>query len=86
MHTPHSLREHNLVLCLFGLAVTFAWLLLKGIKPYLHNRCRYLSVGKSISCQSCRPLILHPDMGLLSLFTPLSIRLALPAVTQFSEW
>ena len=27
MHTPNSLREHDLVLCLFGLAVTFAWLL-----------------------------------------------------------
>ena len=24
---PHYLREHNLVLCLFWLAVTFAWLL-----------------------------------------------------------
>ena len=25
--TPHSLKEHNLVLCLFWLGVIFAWLL-----------------------------------------------------------
>ena len=34
----------------------------------------------------CRPLTLHPSMGLLSHFTPPSIWLALPVMTQFSEW
>ena len=27
MYTPHSLKEHDLMLCLFCLAVIFAWLL-----------------------------------------------------------
>ena len=31
-------------------------------------------------------MTLHPNMGLLSHFTPPSIGLALPALTQFSEW
>ena len=45
-----------LVGCHFRLAA------LKGIKPSLHSRCRYLSkVGRSISHQSGRPLTVHPD-------------------------
>ena len=31
-------------------------------------------------------MILHPNMGVLSHFTPPSIWSALPALTQFSEW
>ena len=40
----------------------------------------------SISHQCGKPFILHSDMGLLTHFTPPILILALPAVTQFSEW
>ena len=58
---------------------------LKGIEPSLHSQCRYLSVGRSISHWSGRPLTLHPTQGMLTHFTPPSIWLALPAMTQISE-
>ena len=88
MYTPHSLKEHDLMLLLFLLGCHFCLAALKGIKPSLHSWCRYLSVGRSISCQSGRPLTLHPDMGAACPFhSPLHfIWLALPAMTQFSEW
>ena len=63
MYTPHSLKEHDLMLHHFCLAVIFCLAALKGIKPSLHSQCRYLSVGRSILCQSGRHLTLHPDMG-----------------------
>ena len=56
-----------------------------GFLLSLYSRCRFLSVGRSISCRSDRPPVLHLDMGLLAHFTPPTL-LALPAVTQFSEW
>ena len=75
---PHALSF--LFGCHFCLAA------LKGIKPSLHSWCRYLSVGRSILHWSCRPLTLHPDMGAACPFHSPSIWLALPAMTQFSEW
>ena len=56
-----------------------------GFSPSLYSRCRFLSVGRSILCQSDRPPVLHLNMGLLAHFTPPTL-LALPAVTQSSEW
>ena len=52
---PFSFKEHDLMLCHFCLAA------LKGIKPPLHNWCRYLFVGRSIPHRSGRPVALHPD-------------------------
>ena len=40
----------------------------------------------SISHRCGKPFILHSDMGLLTHFTPPILILALPAMTQFSEW
>ena len=40
----------------------------------------------SISHRSGKHFILHSDMGLLTHFTPPILILALPAMTQFSEW
>ena len=81
MYPPFSFKEHDLVLCHFCLAA------LKGMKPSLHNGCRYLSVGRSIPCQSGRPVALHPDTWAACPFhSPHFIWLALPAMTQFSEW
>ena len=69
------------MLCHFGLGA------LKGIKPSLQNWCMYLLVGRSILHQSGRPLALHPDMWAACPFhSPHFILLALPAMTQFSEW
>ena len=69
------------MLCHFGLAA------LKGIMPSLHNQCRYFSVGRSIPHQSGRPMALHPDIWTTCLLHfPHFIWLALPALTQFSEW
>ena len=60
---------------------------LKGIVPTLHNQCRYLSVGRSILCQGSRPMALNSGMQVTCPFhSPHFIYLALPAVTQFSEW
>ena len=58
------------------------------MKPSLYSQCRYLSVSRSILHWSGRPLTLHPDMGAVCPFhSPLHfVGLALPAVTQFSEW
>ena len=72
MHTP---------LCHFSLAG------LKGTMPSLHNQYKYLSVGRSILHESGRPLALHPDMWASCPFhSPLLILLAVPAMTQSSEW
>ena len=69
------------MLCHFGLAA------LKGIMLSLHIQCRYLSVGRSILCQSGKPMALHPNMWATCPFhSPCFIWLALPAMTQFSEW
>ena len=69
------------MLFLFSLAA------LKGIMPSLHNQCRYLSVGRSILHQSGRPMALHSNMQAICPFhSPHFIWLALPVVTQFSEW
>ena len=60
---------------------------LKGIVPTLHNRCRYLLVSRSILHQGSRPMALHSNMWVTCPFhSPHFIYLALPAVTQFSEW
>ena len=61
---------------------------LKDMKPSFYSWCRYLLVGSSILHWSGRPLTLHPDMGAVCPFhSPLHfVRLALPAMTQFSEW
>ena len=40
----------------------------------------------SISHRCGKPFVLHSDMGLLTHFTPPILILALPAMTQFSEW
>ena len=48
----------------------FSLAALKGIMPSLHNRCRYLLVGRSILCQSGRPMALHPDMQATCPFHP----------------
>ena len=58
---------------------------LGDLEPSPYSRCRFLLVGGSILCRSSRPSVLHLDMGLLTHFTPPSL-LALPAMTQFSEW
>ena len=58
---------------------------LGDLEPSLYSRCRFLSVGGSVSCRSSRPSVLHLNMGLLTCFTPPSL-LALPAMTRFSEW
>ena len=59
----------------------------KGIVPPLHNWCRYLLVGGSILHQGGRPMALHSNMWVSCLFhSPHFIYLALPAMTQFSEW
>ena len=58
---------------------------LGDLEPSPYSQCRFLSVGGSVSCRSSRPSVLHLDMGLLTRFTPPSL-LALPAMTQFSEW
>ena len=81
MYTPFSFKEHNIVLCHFCLAA------LKSIKPSLHIQCRYLSVGRSILYPSGRPMALHPNTWAACPFhSPHYILLALPAMTQFSEW
>ena len=82
MYPPFSFKEHDLMLCHFSLAA------LKGIMLPLHNWCRYLLVGRSIPCQGGSPVAPTLTHGLLAHFTPPSIFfwLALPAVTQFSEW
>ena len=40
----------------------------------------------SISHRCGKLFVLHSDTGLLTHFTPLFLILALPAMTQFSEW
>ena len=78
---PFSFEEHDLLLCCFCLAA------LKGIKPSLQIRCRYLLVGRSILHWSGRPMALHPNMwAACPFYSPHFIFLAVPAVTQFSEW
>ena len=61
---------------------------LKGTIPLLYNRCRYLWGGRSIPCQSGRLFhLFHSNMGATYPFNPpFYFYLALPAVTQFSEW
>ena len=60
---------------------------LKGIVPTLHNWCRYLSVGRNIPHQGSRPMALNSDTWVTCPFhSPHFIYLALPAMTQFSEW
>ena len=88
MYAPHSFKEHSLMLCCFCLAVIFVCLAVsEGIEPSLNNRCRYLSVGRSILHQSGRPFTLHPNMGAACPFhSPFHSVWALPAMTQFSEW
>ena len=56
-----------------------------GFSPSLYSQCRFLSVGGSVSCWSDRPPVLHLNTGLLTHFTPPTL-LALPAMTQSSEW
>ena len=58
---------------------------LGDLEPSPYSRCRFFSVGGSVSCRSSRPSVLHLNMGLLTHFTPPSL-LALPAMTRFSEW
>ena len=59
----------------------------KGIVPTLHNQCRYLWVGRSILHQGSRPMALTSDIWITCpSHSPHFIYLALPAVTQFSEW
>ena len=50
--TPHPFFKGacNLMLRCFCLAVIICLAALKGIKASLHSWCRYLSVGRSISC------------------------------------
>ena len=84
------------MLCCFSLAVVFVCLAVvfvclavsEGIKPSLHSQCRYLSVDRNILHWSGIPFTLHPDTEAACPFHSLShfIWLALPAVTQFSEW
>ena len=60
---------------------------LKGIVPTFHNQCRYLSVGRSIPRAGSRPMALNSNMQVTCPFHfPHFIYLALPAMTQFSEW
>ena len=63
MHTPPFFKGAQPHALSFLVGCHFCLVALKGINPSLHSRCRYLLVGKSISCWSGRPLILHPDMG-----------------------
>ena len=74
------------MLCYLGFMVGMACSAVSvGFSPSLYSRCRFLSVGGSISCRSDRPPVLHLDMGLLTCFTPPTL-LALPAMTKSSEW
>ena len=60
---------------------------LKGIVPTLHNWCMYLLMGRNILHRGSRPMALHSDMQVTCPFhSPHFIYLALPAMTQFSEW
>ena len=61
---------------------------LKGIVPTLNNWCRYLSMGRSILHRGSRPMALYSHMQVTCPFhsLPHLIYLALPAMTQFSEW
>ena len=78
---PPSFWEHDLVLCYLGFMVSLACSAVSGdFSPSLYSRCRFLSVGESVSYQSERPPVIHLDMGLLTLFTPPTL-LALPAMT-----
>ena len=83
---PPSFWEHDLVLCYLGFMVSLVCSVVSGdFSPSLYSRCRFLLVGGSISCQSERPPVIHLYMGLLTHFSPPTL-LALPAVTQSSEW
>ena len=85
VYLPPLFWEHDLVLCYLGSMFDMVHLaVLEGLQPSPLVRCRFLLVGRSVSCQSSRPSVLHFDMGLLTHFTLPSL-LALPAMTQFSE-
>ena len=87
MHTPPFFKGAQPRALSFLVGCHFCLVALKGIKPSLHSWCRYLSkIGRSILHQSGRPLTLHPNMGAAFPFHSPSIWLALPAMTQFSEW
>ena len=74
------------MLCYLGSMVSMACsVVLEGLLPSLYSQCRFLLVGGSISHQSGRPPVFHLHMGLLTHFTPPTL-LALPAMTEFSEW
>ena len=74
------------MLCYLGSMVSLACSAVSGdFSPSLYSWCRLLLVGGSISCQSERPQVIHLDTGLLTCFTPPTL-LALPAMTQSSEW
>ena len=84
--SPPFFLEHDLMLCYLGSMFDMVCSAVLGdLEPSPYSRCRFLSVGGSVSCQSSRPSVLHLDTGLLTHFTPPSL-LALPAMTQFSEW
>ena len=68
MHTPPFFKGAQPRALSFLVGCHFCLVALKGIKPSLHSQCRYLLVGRSISCRSDRPLILHPNMGAAFLF------------------
>ena len=86
VYLPPSFWEHDLMLCYLGSMFDMVRLVvLEGLQPSPLVWCRFLSVGGSISHRRSRPSVLHFDTGLLTRFTPPSL-LALPAVTQFSEW
>ena len=86
MHTPLSFWERDLMLCYLGFMVSMACSAVSGdFLPSLYSWCRFLSVGGNISCQSERPPVIHLNTGLLTCFTPPTL-LALPAMTQSSEW
>ena len=76
------------MLCWFDLTINIVCLaVLEGIKPSLHSQLGFLLVGGehfcikvvdialSILTWGCLPISLTPSFGL-----------ALPAMTQFSEW
>ena len=75
------------MLCSFSLTVNIvSSAVLWGIKSFLSSQLSFLLVGGSILHQCGRFFILHSDTGLLTCFIPPILILALPAMTQFSEW
>ena len=81
---PHPLFVlSNMTSC----AVIYSLAAQKGVMPPLYNWCRYLLVGRNILHWHGRQLVFHSNMWVTySFHSPHFIYLALPAMTQFSEW